>query len=102
YRLALRFADALDEATLAGLHDGLSYECYLTDQLATALEERRRALVLHDRAGDAEAVGAAQRWLSRLSWFLGRGEDASRYGEQAIVTLEAVEPGHQLARGWND
>ncbi len=34
YRLALRFADLLDRPTVADLHDRLSYECYLTDELA--------------------------------------------------------------------
>ena len=102
YRLALRFADLHDRRTVADLHDRLSYECYLTDELADAIEERRAALALHDLEGDLERVGAAQRWLSRFSWFFGRGEDAQRYADQAIATLEGLEPGHELAMAYSN
>ena len=98
YRLALRFADLHDRRTVADLHDRLSYECYLTDELADAIEERRAALALHDLEGDLESVGAAQRWLSRFSWFFGRGEDAQRYADQAIATLEGSS--RARARPW--
>jgi DNA-binding CsgD family transcriptional regulator/tetratricopeptide (TPR) repeat protein len=102
YRLALRFADVLDRRTVADLHDRLSYECYLTDELGNAIEERRRALALHDLERDVEKVGAAQRWLSRYSWFFGRGDDSRRYADQAIETLEALEPGHELAMAFSN
>ena len=47
YRLALRFSsDVLDRPQVAELHDRLSYECYLTDQLDDAIAERREALAL--------------------------------------------------------
>ncbi len=102
YRLALRFSQALDAARLAGLHDALAYECYLTDQVDVALEERQLALALHEQVGDTEAVGATQRWLSRLSWFLGRGDDATRYADLAVATLEGLPPGHELAMAWSN
>ena len=60
------------------------------------------ALTLHEQAGNTEGVGAAQRWLSRLSWFLGRGEDATRYGLLALETLEALPPGHELAMAYSN
>jgi DNA-binding CsgD family transcriptional regulator/tetratricopeptide (TPR) repeat protein len=97
YASALRFPDVLDRATTAELNDRLSYECYLINEHEQALSARRRALELHEELGDREAVGAAQRWLSRLSWFLGRGEDAERYGARAVETLEPVGAGHELA-----
>jgi DNA-binding CsgD family transcriptional regulator len=102
YRLALGFADLLDHVTVADLHDRLSYECYLTDELADAIEERRQALALHEVAGDLEKVGAAQRWLSRFSWFFGRGGDSRRYADQAIATLERFPPGHELAMAYSN
>ena len=102
YRLALRFEDLHDRRTVADLHDRLSYECYLTDELQDAIEERTQALALHDLEGDLERVGAAQRWLSRFSWFFGRGEDAQRYADQAIATLERLEPGAELAMAFSN
>ena len=98
YRLALAFPEVLDRARTAELFDHLSYEYYLTNEIEQAFTARRRALELHQQADpSSEAVGAAQRWLSRLSWFLGRGEDAERYGHLAVATLEPLPPGHELA-----
>ena len=37
------------------------------------------------------------RWLSRLSWFLGRSGDAETYAREALAVLEPEGPGLQLA-----
>jgi DNA-binding CsgD family transcriptional regulator len=98
YRLALRFPEVLDHARTADLYDHLSYECYLTNEPEAALAARRRALELHEQVDpSSEVVGAAQRWMSRLCWFLGRGEEADRYADLAVATLEPLPPGHELA-----
>ncbi|MEP6651306.1 MAG: LuxR C-terminal-related transcriptional regulator [Lapillicoccus sp.] len=98
YRLALRFPDVLDRKRTADLFDHLSYECYLTNETEEAIAARRRALELHEEVEPfSEVVGATQRWMSRLSWFLGRGADAERYGDLAVATLEPLTPGHELA-----
>ena len=97
FALALRFPEVLDRGQVASLEDRLSYECYLTNRIGDALAARRRALELRRDDGDLESLGATQRWMSRLSWFLGRGEDADRFAEQAVATLEPLGPGHELA-----
>jgi hypothetical protein len=98
YRLALRFPEVLNRSRTADLYDHLSYECYLTNEPEAALMARRRALELHEQVDPtSEAVGASQRWMSRLSWFLGRGEDAERYADLAVATLEPLSGGHELA-----
>lgn len=98
YRLALRFPDTLTRDRTAELYDLLSYECYLTNAFDEALAARRHALRLHEEDDPAsERVGAAQRWLSRLSWFLGDGDDARRYADLAVATLSPLPPGHELA-----
>ena len=98
YRIALRFSEVLDRERTARLYDRLSYECYLTNEPEAALAAGRRALELHEQ-GDpsSEAVGAAQRWVSRLSWFMGRRDEADRYADLAVATLEPLEVGHELA-----
>lgn len=96
-RTALRYGDALDTADRADLLERLSYECYLTDQIADALEARRAVVALHEVAGDARRLGVGQRWLSRLSWFLGRNGDAERYALLAVATLERLGPSADLA-----
>jgi DNA-binding CsgD family transcriptional regulator/tetratricopeptide (TPR) repeat protein len=53
-------------------------------------------------AGDARAVGTDLRWLSRLSWFLGRNADAGRYADRAVATLEGVDDGSELAMAYSN
>lgn len=100
YRIALRHGSAGSDR--AALFVALSYECYLTDQLREALTARQRALELHDLAGDVASVGDDERWLSRLSWFLGRGADAERYATRAISSLEPLEPSSALAMAFSN
>jgi DNA-binding CsgD family transcriptional regulator/tetratricopeptide (TPR) repeat protein len=95
-RLALRFAGADDERR-ATLLTALSYECYLTDQLLEAHATRYAAMELAEAAGDRISLGAHQRWLSRLSWFLGRNVDSEQFAARAVATLEPLGDGHELA-----
>ena len=101
YRRALRVPDVSPDVR-AALFESLSYECYLTDELAEAVAARRRSLELLELAGDAAAVGAAERWLSRLSWFLGLTEDSLRYARRAVATLEPLGGGHELAMAYSN
>lgn len=101
YRLALRHGTAT-AAERTDLFVRLSYECYLTDQLPEALIARQRALELHELAGDVRGRGDDERWLSRLSWFLGNGADAERHALRAIGTLEALAPGAELAMAYSN
>ncbi|WP_345800779.1 AAA family ATPase [Microbacterium sp. AZCO] len=100
YRAALRHAGAGTDR--AALFVALSYECYLTDQLPEAIAARQRALDAHLLADDARAVGDDERWLSRLSWFNGRGMDAERYATRAIETLEPLGAGAALAMAYSN
>jgi DNA-binding CsgD family transcriptional regulator/tetratricopeptide (TPR) repeat protein len=102
YRTALRHGHVLSDAERADLLGRLSYECYLTDQLDEAFATREEALGLHRAAGNEPAVGTALRSLSRLSWFLARNADAHRYGTEAVTTLEAYEPGPELAMAYSN
>ena len=90
------------ESDRAALFVALSYECYLTDQLPEALAARQRALELHELAGEPALVGDDERWLSRLSWFLGRGSDAERYAARAIASLEPLGPSRALAMAYSN
>jgi DNA-binding CsgD family transcriptional regulator/tetratricopeptide (TPR) repeat protein len=101
YRTALR-SPQLPKALRARLCEALSYECYVTDQVEEALVARQQAMELFELAGDTERVGAAQRWLSRFSWFLGRNDDAERYASRAIETLEPFGDGHELAMAYSN
>src|SRR5438034_6461620 len=96
FQLALRYHDPPDRQR-ATLLEQLSYECYLTDQLERARASRLAALEIREQENDALSIGMSQRWLSRLSWFLGQNEDGERYGAAAVAALESLAPGRELA-----
>ena len=78
---ALRYGADLPRARRAELLERRSYECYLTNDMAGAIDARRLALEEHSAAGDRLREGDAHRWLSRLVWF--RGENAAARGRGA-------------------
>ncbi|MBV9831860.1 MAG: AAA family ATPase [Marmoricola sp.] len=98
YRLALRHHPTHD-VERAGLCTALSYECYLTDQVPEAYEARREAMEL---VADPRAVGDAERWLSRICWYLGRGEEARLWMDRAVRTLESAGEGRELAMAYSN
>lgn len=102
YGEALRYADSLPADRRAGLLEGRSYECYLTDRLEEALAARREAYDLWRGLGDAERQGASLRWLSRLSWFRGLGDDAARFAREAVDALEPIGPSAELAMAYSN
>lgn len=102
YRVALRHAEKLAPGERALLHESLSYECYMTDQIDAAIEARHAALDIRRRAGQRLEEGDNLRWLSRLSWFSGRGADANEYGVAAVTALEALPPGPELAMAYSN
>jgi DNA-binding CsgD family transcriptional regulator/tetratricopeptide (TPR) repeat protein len=102
YELALRYAQDLAPDERAQLQEQLSYECYLTSRHERALEARRGALEIWRAFGARMKEGDALRWLSRLSWYLGRREEAEQYGADAIATLESLPPGPELAMAYGN
>jgi len=100
-RMALRYYEVPDRRR-AALLDRLSYECYLTDQVSQARASALDALAIYDQEKDALSIGAAQRWLSRLSWVLGQNSDSERYAAAAVVTLEPLRPSHELAMAYSN
>jgi DNA-binding CsgD family transcriptional regulator len=102
YQTALRFADALRLEERAHLYERLAYERYLTNQIEGAVAARQEALEIWRQVGVSEKVGHNLRWLSRLSWFLGKEADAVRYGDQAVALLETIQRGRELAWAYSN
>ena len=90
YAAALRFAMAAPPAEQALLLEARSYECYLTDQLETAFEAQKAALAIWRQLDQTVKEGNSYRWLSRLSWFMGRKSEAEAYGAKALEILEPL------------
>jgi len=74
----------------------------LTGQHERAIEARRAALEIWRASGARLREGDALQWLSRLSWFSGRRADANRYGAEAVLTLESLPRGPELARAYSN
>jgi DNA-binding CsgD family transcriptional regulator len=102
YQTTLRYADRLAPEERAGLFECRSYECYLTDQMEQALQARREALKIWKQLGDARRQGDTLRWMSRLTWFLGRKMEAEGYSIEAVTILENLVPGPELAMAYSN
>ncbi|HEY2780581.1 MAG TPA: AAA family ATPase [Steroidobacteraceae bacterium] len=99
---ALSHASALSGEAKAQLLDRLSYECYLTGQIAEAVSARESAYVLWKAAGNRYKEGDSLRWLSRLSWFMTNKTAADRYAALAVEILETLAPGRELAWAYSN
>lgn len=97
YQAALRYAAGLPPAERARLLEQLRYECYLTAEFEQAIEAQSSALQIWRTLSLRLKEGDALRWLSRLSWYVGRNAQADDYCTRAIVTLESLPPGAELA-----
>ncbi|MET0449557.1 MAG: AAA family ATPase, partial [Aeromicrobium sp.] len=101
YRTVL---DVLPEETIerADVLDRLANALCLTGHAQEALDVEHEALRLHRAADDAMGSGRAMRWISRLSWMLGRGASSAQYAHRAIEMLEPQGPCHELAMAYSN
>jgi len=101
-RAAARYRSRLSHPLQARLLADLSYECYLTDRPEEALECRQLALELFRSEGEVTEIGQSLRWISRLSWMLGRTTDAHDFAAQAVAALQALPPGKEQAMAYSN
>jgi DNA-binding CsgD family transcriptional regulator/tetratricopeptide (TPR) repeat protein len=105
---AAQYATALLEAARfsperqAELLEGRAYECYLTSQVEEARQARLAALRIWQELDRSDQVGHTLRWLSRLSWFLGRSREAEEYAAEAVQLLETLPPDTRLAMAYSN
>jgi DNA-binding CsgD family transcriptional regulator/tetratricopeptide (TPR) repeat protein len=94
---ALTHAAALLPQERRAFHEAHAYELYLTGRTDEAIGSRRAALELCRALADREGEGRNLRWLSRLSWFAARSEDARSFAERALEVLEPLAAGAEYA-----
>ncbi|MFL6664141.1 MAG: ATP-binding protein [Rhizobacter sp.] len=97
YAAALSHADGVAPAARADLLERRAYQCYLTDQIESAIGAHREALALWRQLGNRQQEGHALRWLSRLHWFLGRNREAETLAGEAVDLLQALPPDREYA-----
>lgn len=101
YATALPFAAGVGAPELAGLLEAYSLAAYHGGLTPEALDARQRALALRALGGDVERIGDDLRWVSRLSWWNGRPDDARVAGLRAVAVLETIPPGRHLAAAYS-
>ncbi len=98
YRVALDHAQRAGDELHAELLECWAYECSLTAAVGEdVIAARQQAMALRRRLGQTEKVGLNQRGLSSLCRMLGRLDEAQRWLDTAIATLESIEPSPGLA-----
>ncbi|MDY7088368.1 MAG: AAA family ATPase [Actinomycetota bacterium] len=85
-------AALLEEYSVAAYHGGLT----------EALDASRAALALRTELGEPVPTGVALRWVSRLSWWNGRPDEAREVGFRAVEVLERQPPGPELAAAYSN
>jgi DNA-binding CsgD family transcriptional regulator/tetratricopeptide (TPR) repeat protein len=102
YQTALKYTDRLALEARARLLEGFSYECFLIRGSDEALEARAQALQIWTELGNDLGRGENLRWMSRLTWLLGRKFEAEKYSAEAVAVLEALPPGPELAMAYSN
>jgi DNA-binding CsgD family transcriptional regulator/tetratricopeptide (TPR) repeat protein len=102
YATALRYADRFPVERQAELFEGWAHECYLTTQIEEAAQARQAALRIWQQLDRPDKVGQTLRWLSRLSWVLGKPDEAEQYAAEAARMLETLPPGAELAMAYSN
>jgi DNA-binding CsgD family transcriptional regulator len=97
WEAALAAEEGTDPAGRLDALEGVAIEAYLCGRPERALEARRALLALHEAAGDALRAGDDLRWLARVLWWSGRGEEAAAVDARAIAALEAFPDSRELA-----
>jgi DNA-binding CsgD family transcriptional regulator len=100
YDRALRFADGLTPEERALLLEAHAYECYLTAQMDLAVASREAALENWLQIGNRRKEGENRCHLALLHWSDARMDDADREATAAVVILEALPPGRELAMAY--
>ncbi len=102
YGRVLGQAGALPPRERVALLERHAYECYLTNEIAAAIDARRAALAVWRAAGERLREGDTLRWLSRLTWFAGDRAAAERHAAEALAVLEAFPGTRELAMAYSN
>jgi DNA-binding CsgD family transcriptional regulator len=102
YRVALDHAKQASDEQRADLLERWAYECSLGLAVGDdVIAARQQALALRRKMGQTEQVGLNQRYLSSLCRTQGRLDEARRWLDEAITTLESIAPGPSLAMAYS-
>ena len=102
YRLAVEYADVTSVEDRAKLLTDYAVECYLANEAVEGVAAAAQALELWRSLGSILGEGDVLCWLSRLYWWLGKGERAVSTGLAAVEVLSTVRRSKELARAYSN
>ena len=86
----------------AQLYEDWAYEAGLALLVYdTIIEARHRAIAIWRELGRIDKVAHNLRWLSRLHWRRGEGEQAEHFANEAVREVENLPPGPELAMAYS-
>jgi DNA-binding CsgD family transcriptional regulator/tetratricopeptide (TPR) repeat protein len=97
FERAVRYVDAADPRTRAGLYDEQADEFAFIDRWDDAATMRQAAIACWHEVGDQLREGASQMRLSTVMWRLCRGTESLAAARQARELLEPLGPTEELA-----
>lgn len=100
FRRASDYADRLRPAERAQLWEELARSAYLVSRTDDALTAITRAVALHTRLADQDAVVRCLSFRAHLHWFSGAGEAARRDAEAARAALGPGAPPSTRAQAY--
>lgn len=77
-------------------------ECYLTNEAMEGLGAAEEALAIWRMLDNGLREGDTLRWLSRLHWWQGHGDDAIQTGRAAVDILSALPASPELAMAYSN
>lgn len=101
YSTAIEYTDKQDPA-IVELYERHAYECYLTYQVAAAIDSQQHALDIWKARKNSLKEGDASRFLSRLWWFEGNQEKTMALALRSIEVLENGFPTRERAWAYSN
>jgi DNA-binding CsgD family transcriptional regulator/tetratricopeptide (TPR) repeat protein len=100
YARALRFGEGLAPERRAELLELQSRACFITDQYDIGIAALEEAVELRASLGDKLKQGDDLRHLAEFLWCPGRVAEAEKRAREAVVVLEELPPGRELAAAY--
>ena len=99
---ALKYVAQTTPPIAAQLYEDWAYEAGLALLVYdTIIEARHRAIAIWRELGRIDKVAHNLRWLSRLHWRRGEGEQAEHFANEAVREVENLPPGPELAMAYS-
>lgn len=102
YQVALQFSEHFSVEQKLSLLEGLSFECFLTGQVADAIKFAETVLKILKQNPDPEREGEIYRKLSRILWYDCQDEKGEEYLNKAIAIFEKLPLSRQLAMAYSN